>query len=215
MAVTLIFIRHGESESNYEHRFTGQLDTYGLTERGHIQAQITANVLSDIKIDAVISSDLRRASDTVNHIADMHGLKIITDTGFREIYAGQWEGELFDVLPKLYPNEFGVWLKDIGSAVCTGGESVAELQTRVKAAVENIVRNYSGKTVVIGTHATPIRVMQCIWQNIPLSGMKNIPWVPNASITSVVYENEDTWRDVVIGQTAHLTGYETVLPQNV
>jgi broad specificity phosphatase PhoE len=42
MATTLIFIRHGESEANFEHRFTGQSNAFGLTERGHAQAQAAA-----------------------------------------------------------------------------------------------------------------------------------------------------------------------------
>ena len=215
MATKLIFIRHGESEANFEHRFTGQSNVFGLTERGHAQAQAAAVWLDGTPIDVIVASDLRRAFDTAKHLADRRGMTVITDEGFREIFAGAWEGRLFSELPDAYPEDFGVWLEDIGSAVCTGGESVADLQIRVRAAVERTVRAYPGKTVTIGTHATPIRVMQCIWQNVPLSGMKNVPWVPNASVTSVVYEDDMTWHDVIIGQTAHLAGMETALPKNV
>ena len=215
MATTLIFIRHGESEANYEHRFTGQSNVFGLTARGHAQAQAAAEALSDIPIDVIVASDLRRAYDTAKHVADLRGMDVIPNEGFREIFAGQWEGQRFDDLPSLYPEDFGVWLSDIGAAICTGGESVAALQVRVCAAVEDIVRKYPGKTVVIGTHATPIRVMQCIWQGIPLSGMKDVPWVPDASITTVIYEDDLSWHDAVIGRTAHLVGMETALPKNV
>ena len=45
MATKLIFIRHGESEANFEHRFTGQSNAFGLTERGHAQAQAAAEWL--------------------------------------------------------------------------------------------------------------------------------------------------------------------------
>lgn len=215
MATTLIFIRHGESEANYEHRFTGQSNAFGLTARGHAQAQAAAEALADIPVDVIAASDLRRAYDTAKHVADLRGMEVIPDEGFREIFAGKWEGQRFEDLPGLYPEDFGVWLSDIGAAVCTEGESVADLQTRVRAAVERTVRMYPGKTVVIGTHATPIRAMQCIWQHVPLSGMKTVPWVPNASITTVVYEADLTWHDVVIGDTAHLAGMETALPKNV
>lgn len=215
MATKLIFIRHGESEANFEHRFTGQSNAFGLTERGHAQAQAAAEWLDGTPVDVITASDLRRAFDTAQHLADRRGMEVIPDAGFREIYAGKWEGERFDDLPGLYPEDFGVWLSDIGSAVCTDGESVADLQVRVRAAVERIVRTYPGKTVVIGTHATPIRVMQCIWQNVPLSGMKDVPWVPNASITTVVYEEDLSWHSVEIGKTAHLAGMETALPKNV
>ena len=215
MATKLIFIRHGESEANFEHRFTGQSNAFGLTERGHAQAQAAAEWLDGTPVDVITASDLRRAFDTARHLADRRGMEVIPDAGFREIYAGKWEGERFDDLPGLYPEDFGVWLSDIGSAVCTDGESVADLQVRVRAAVERIVRTYPGKTVVIGTHATPIRAMQCIWQNVPLAGMKDVPWVPNASVTTVIYEDDLSWHSVEIGKTAHLAGMETALPKNV
>ena len=215
MATTLILIRHGESEANFEHRFTGQSNAFGLTARGHDQAQAAAEALAGIPVDVILASDLRRAYDTAKHVADLRGMEVIPDEGFREIFAGAWEGRKFSELPVDFPDDFGVWLEDIGAAVCTGGESVADLQTRVRAAVERVVRTYRGKTVVIGTHATPIRAMQCVWQNVPLSGMKHVPWVPNASITTIVYEDDLTWHSLVVGNTAHLAGMETALPQNV
>lgn len=215
MATTLILIRHGESEANYEHRFTGQSNAFGLTTRGHMQAQAAAEALADIPVDVILASDLRRAYDTAKHTADLRGMEVIPDEGFREIFAGAWEGRKFTELPEAFPEDFGVWMNDIGAAVCTDGESVADLQTRVRAAVERVVQTHRGKTVVIGTHATPIRAMQCIWQNVPLSGMKDVPWVPNASITTVVYEDDLTWHSLVVGDTAHLVGMETALPKNV
>ena len=99
MATTLIFIRHGESEANYEHRFTGQSNVFGLTERGHAQAQAAAEALNGICVDAIIASDLRRAYDTAKHVGDLRGMEVIPDEGFREIFAGKWEGERFDDLP--------------------------------------------------------------------------------------------------------------------
>ena len=215
MATTLILIRHGESEANFEHRFTGQSNAYGLTERGHAQAQAAAEALDDIAVDVIVASDLRRAYDTAKHVADLRGMEVIPDEGFREIYAGAWEGRKFSELPEAFPEDFGVWLNDIGAAVCTGGESVADLQTRVRAAVERVVQTYRGKTVVIGTHATPIRAMQCIWQNVPLPCMKDVPWVPNASITTVVYEDDLSWHSLTVGDASHLVGMETELPKNV
>ena len=215
MATTLIFIRHGESEANFEHRFTGQSNAFGLTARGHAQAEAAAQFLAETPIDVVVASDLRRAFDTAKHVADTRGMEVIPCPGMREIFAGEWEGKRFEDRPVQYPEDFGVWMNDIGHAVCTGGEAVADLRRRVRETVETLVRTYPGKTVCIGTHATPIRVMQCVWNGIPADGMKDVPWVPNASITTVVYEDDLTWHDVVIGQTAHLAGMQTELPKNV
>ncbi len=215
MATKLIFIRHGESEANRDKRFTGQSNAFALTERGHAQAQAAADFLAGEAITAVYASDLRRAYDTACHVAKVHRLSVTPDSGFREIFAGEWEGKRFDDLPTLYPEDFGVWLSDIGRAVCPNGESVAELQARVRVALEHLVRHHPGETVVIGTHATPIRVMQCIWQGVPLSEMKNVPWVPNASITTVIYEPDLSFHDLHIGCIDHLVGMMTELPKNV
>ena len=169
MATKLIFLRHGESEANFEHRFTGQSNAFGLTARGHAQAEAAAVYLDGEKLDAIVASDLRRAYDTAMHTANRRGMTVTPDTGVREIFAGAWEGQKFEDLPGLYPEDFGVWMNDIGAAVCTDGEAVADLQMRVRAAVEQIVRTHPGQCVLIGTHATPIRAMQCIWQGVPLS----------------------------------------------
>ncbi len=215
MSTTLIFIRHGESEANATGRFTGQSNAFALTERGHAQAEAAARYFCDTHIDAVYASDLCRAYQTAVHVAEPHKLAVRKEPGFREIFAGEWEGKKFEDLPVLFPVDFGLWRSDIGTSVCTGGESVAALQQRVAETVERVVRAHPNQTVVIGTHATPIRVMQCIWQGIPLSGMKDVAWVPNASITTVVYEPDLSFHDVRIGCTDHLTGMMTALPTNV
>ncbi len=215
MATKLILVRHGESEANAEHRFTGQSNRYGLTERGHAQAELTAVLLQDTKIDAIYASDLRRAYETTVHIANKHGMTITEHIGMREIYAGKWEGERFEDLPTLYPDDFSVWKNDIGRAVPTGGESVAALKERVNAAIEEIVRANPGRTVCIGTHATPIRVMQCIWEGRSLDEMKDVPFVPNASVTTVFYEEDLSFHDPCIGQSEHLGVLSTRLPKMV
>lgn len=217
MATKLIFIRHGESEANAEHRFTGQSNAFGLTARGHAQAEAAGKYLRRETIDAVYASDLRRAYDTACHVArwQERDLSVTANPGFREIFAGAWEGKTFDELPLLYPEDFGVWMHDIGNAVCTGGESVVQLQLRVKAAVEAVVCSHPGQTVCIGTHATPIRVMQCIWNHLPLSEMKTVPWVPNASLTEVIYEEDLSFHDVRVGYADYLSGIMTNLPKNI
>jgi len=215
MATKLILVRHGESEANAEHRFTGQSNRYGLTERGHTQAELTAVFLQNVTIDAIYASDLRRAYETTVHIAQKHGITITEHTGMREIFAGKWEGERFEDLPQLYPEDFSVWKNDIGRAIPTGGESVEALQRRVKAAIEEIVCANPERTVCIGTHATPIRVMQCIWEGRSLNEMKDVPFVPNASVTTVVYEEDFSFHDVCIGQSEHLGALSTKLPKSV
>ena len=94
---TLIFVRHGQSQSNLEKRFTGQGNTE-LTKLGRMQAERTAAFLKDYPIEAVYASDLNRAMDTARPTAQMHGLEVIPDPMLREVNAGLWEEKPYDEL---------------------------------------------------------------------------------------------------------------------
>ena len=184
---TLYFIRHGQSEGNLYRRFLGHTDL-DLSPLGYKQAELTASFFDNIKVDAIYSSDLCRAFNTVKPIADMRGTCVIPRTRLREIASGKWENVEFDRLKAEFEADYTVWLTDIGNAVCTQGESVAHLQERVIAEVEAIAAAHEGQTVVIGTHATPIRALTCHLRGLPIVEMKNIPWVANASVTKVTYD---------------------------
>ena len=214
MATRLLLIRHGQSEANYIEVFTGQ-GNFALTELGRKQAELTGKFLQNEPIDAFYASDLSRAYETAEAAARFHGMTVVKEPGMREIFAGEWESKRFSDLSSLYPAEYGLWMENIGLARPTGGESVAELQDRVRTTLEKIVAAHPGQTVCIGTHATPIRVMMCCWMHKSLSEMKNIPWVPNASVTSVIYEPDLTFHDLHAGIADHLGELRTALPTNV
>ena len=165
-------------------------------------------------MDAVYGSDLLRAFDTGEAVARKVGLKTEPDAQLREIEAGRWEGVAFSQLEQDFPEDYGLWLLDIGNSRPTGGESVAELAQRIDGALRRIAEENPGKTVVIATHATPIRVTQWNLSGQPLAYMKEIPWVSNASVTELYYENGN-FRLGKIAQDGHLAELKTSLPANV
>ena len=211
----LLFIRHGQSESNLAGSFTGSTDV-ALTDMGLRQAEATAEyIVSTYAVDGVYASDLQRAFNTGKAVADRLGLEVHPHQGLREIFAGEWEGKAFTYLLEAYPETFAkTWRYDVGNAVCDGGESVAQLRERVSAAVREIAEANPGKTLVIATHATPIRCMECFCQGKPLSYMKDIPWVTNASVTEIHYE-DGVFTEIVSSYNQHLTGMVSTLPANV
>lgn len=211
---TLVFIRHGESISNLITQFAGSLDM-PLTEKGRQQAAATAAFLRNVPFSAVYASDLCRAYDTGLAVAKIHSVSIHSTPMLREIFAGDWEGKTYDQLDEEYADSYGVWRKQIGLAQCPGGESVAQLQARIRACVEDIVRRHPGETVCIATHATPIRVMECVWSNTPLSAMHAIPWVSNASITIAQYDENGIGSLIHRDLHDHLGDLHTVLAKNV
>lgn len=211
MTTKLLLLRHGESVANRQHIFASHL-LYPLTAKGHEQARQTALYLRNEKIDCIYSSDLPRAYETAEHIAEYFSLPIRTHTGLREIYAGEWEGITFKQIAERYPEDFAVWLNDIGSCHLTGGESVRDMQARAIHTIEQIVMENIGKTICISTHATVLRALQCLWSGKELCDMKDIEWSANASITSVCYEEDMSFHDLFIGQCSHLDTGNITMP---
>ena len=211
---TVILIRHGESEANREDIFAGHLNV-DLMPKGVEQAQKTAQyIVENYTVDKIYASDLKRAYKTGKTLADKLGMEIIADKRFREIDAGEWDGIKFNELGDKYAEEFRIWRDDIANAKCTGGESVEDLRKRVFGAATEVAENNDGKTVVIATHATPIRVMQTYVQMGSLEKMNDIPWVSNASVSVFEYDN-GKWTCKAVSMDKHLGDLVTVLPDNV
>ncbi len=209
-----ILIRHGESEANRQGIFAG-FSNPDLQNRGVKQAMLTAKYIAkNYTVDKIYSSDLQRAYKTAMCLAKEVNLEVITNKNFREINGGKWEGMKFDDLMSLYPEEYSMWLNDIGNAGCAGGETVKQLCDRVMNELRRIARENDGKTVAIATHATPIRVMQCIIETGELGKMASTPWVTNASVTVFEY-NENEWKVIETSRDEHLSELKTELPSNV
>ena len=179
----VLLVRHGQSESNVKGTFTGQLD-YPLSSLGLAQAERTARfILENYHIDAVYSSDLSRAYHTGLPVAEKLNLQIHRDIGLREIYGGEWEGMRFTDLSNTHPEAYRIWQQDMVNSRCPGGESVPELAQRVWETFCRICKENPDKTVLIATHATPIRTI--LWHSktniTPLLG--DSPWVSNSSVS--------------------------------
>ncbi len=216
MDTKLIVVRHAQGEGNLLCEFHGQFNS-DLTELGHKQASCTAEFLKDTKIDICFSSDILRAHSTALHITEGRNIEIVKCEGLREINGGNWEKMRFDDIEKNYPTEHHGWKHNLGTFTCPGGESVKHLYDRVTAQVEKIVKENGGKTILITSHATPIRALGCKWQNRDLCEIVDIKWVPNASVTVVEYDSKTLeFKLLEYAYSEHLQdkGLVTELPKN-
>jgi len=102
---TLFLVRHGETIDNARQIMQGQ--TQGcLNERGREQAQQVAQRLADEPIDAIIASDLQRAIQTAEIIAEPHGLSVKTTPLLRERDWGSFTGRFIpDLKGEVWPND--------------------------------------------------------------------------------------------------------------
>lgn len=212
---TVIFVRHGESMANKDNKFAGSRTDAALQERGLRQAELMAEyVAENYEISNVYTSDLQRAYITGKCVADKFGLEVIVREELREIDGGNWEGVTFDDMGRLYPEEFRLWVTDYGHSGCPGGESVSQLAERIMAAAIRIAEENPGKTVLIATHASPVRVMQGLVQNGNLENMNRIPWASNASLTVMEYDR-GSWRCTASSLDTYLGELKTELPKTV
>ena len=185
----LIITRHGYSEYNKTRMYTGQVDV-ALTDLGLRQAARTAEYVAETyKIDAIYSSDLKRAMSTAIPLSEKLGLPVIKEPLIKEIYGGLWENKLMPEIDKLYHDDYQIYKTTIGLARCTGGESLAELQTRALEGMKKIAEDNDGKTVFVATHGGVLLALISAWMGLPLEKMHETPPATNSSITEVVYEN--------------------------
>ncbi len=211
---TLLLVRHGQSQANLDRTFAGHANP-DLTELGKLQAEALADwLVVHCKIDKIYSSDLLRARHTAAPTARKLGLPITLRKQLREINAGQWEGKAFDTLCRDYAESYGKWRQDLGHAVCDGGESVAELSERIHKELLRICRRNEGKTILVTTHATPIRAVQTLCEKGDIALAATVPWTPNASLTRCEYRSGKLHL-IEAGFDGYLTALKSTLPCNV
>ena len=205
MKTRFIIIRHGESEGNLSNTFAGQVDV-PLTELGRKQGRCTAEFLKNEKIDIVYSSDLCRAYETALFTAEKHGIPVIKHTGLREICGGLWERLPYSEIREKFTEQYNIWITNVGLTHCDGGESVEGVGNRIYDTMKEIAEENSGKTVCIGGHALALRAFTAkILKIEPRDIHQNLPWVTNASVTYIDYE-DGTFSVVKYGYDEHLKG---------
>lgn len=183
----IILIRHGQSLSNLQNTLTGQVNS-PLTELGLKQADLACEyVIKNYTVDAVYSSDLSRAKETVAKISEHFNTPIITDPRLREIYSGKWDGQSFDYLMTL--PQYTEWVSNMGVLKSDQGESFSDVYDRAVCALNEIIEKHPNQTVAIGTHGGAIRCLQCYFAGKTTKDIYDVPWVPNASTTVVNYKD--------------------------
>lgn len=202
----LILVRHGQSESNVERRFAGQTDS-PLTDLGKEQAELTAKYIKGkFKIDAVYASDLQRAYYTGQSIAQFSNVPIIKSQGMREIFVDEWENVVDSVLIKR--DDYKVWLTDIANATPENGETVRDFAKRIMDTLNQIAQENPNKTIVVATHATPVRVLETFIETGSVDKMQSRAWVSNASCSVFNYE-QGKWSIEQMDICEHLQGKVT------
>jgi broad specificity phosphatase PhoE len=183
----IILARHGETRWNAEEVFRGRSDVE-LNETGIKQAKLLAEYLSDIKIECIYSSPLRRALKTAELIAAYHRLKVEIAPDLTDLDFGQWQGLPHQEVKNKYRELYEEWASHPERVKLPGGESLDDVRERALPAVSNAVTRYQG-TVVLVSHRVVNKVLICALLGLDNSRFWNIRQ-DTCGITTFGYENE-------------------------
>ena len=182
----VLLVRHGQTPTTGS-TLPGRARGLHLAEAGLAQAEAAAGRIAQLsKVAAVYASPLERTRETAKPIARDRGLKVQINRGLLECDFGDWTGKKLDALRKLpewttvqrYPSGFRF----------PDGESFAEMQTRMVGAIDGLVANHPGETIVAVSHADPIKaaVAQALGTHLDL--FQRIVISP-CSISAILYSS--------------------------
>ncbi|MDP2777935.1 MAG: histidine phosphatase family protein, partial [Anaerolineales bacterium] len=158
----LWLIRHGQTDWNLTGRWQGQApDAPGLNEAGRAQALALRDELKDVRFSAIYSSEMLRARQTAELIAEPLGLTVTLEPRLREMNLGAWEGMLSSDIEVQNPQELAERARDPFHARAPQGESPLEVAERVIAAVNDIATKHQDESVLIVAHGVSLAVIIC------------------------------------------------------
>ncbi|MGI8625743.1 MAG: histidine phosphatase family protein [Geodermatophilaceae bacterium] len=157
----VVLWRHGRTTWNAAGRFQGQSDP-PLDQVGQEQSRQAARYLAVDPPDLILTSDLVRATSTAAALTELIDTPIKIEPRLREIDLGSWQGLTRDEVAASYPEQFAQWL-DGQPVLDRGGETRAQLDTRVLAALRDIVVDH----VLFVTHGGAARSIIEVLLDLP------------------------------------------------
>jgi probable phosphoglycerate mutase len=159
----ILLIRHGETAWNAIRRLQGHLDV-PLNAEGEHQAAALAQSLRDEPLDAIFASDLQRARQTAQPLAQACGMALQLEPGLRERCYGAFEGMMYADIEQHYPEAHAAWqAREIDARFPPGvhvAETLREFSDRVLATVTRLASGNYRKLALV-THGG---VLECVYR---------------------------------------------------
>ena len=194
-------LRHGQTEHTPERRYSGR-NELSLSRTGRAEAEAAAARAVDLGIDAVVASPLRRTRETAEIVAGAVGVPIAFDRDLVELDFGDLEGLTFDEARAKHPLAARRFMTDIAVAA-PGGESISDVATRVARSRRRILDDHAGKTVLVVSHVTPIKLFLAAGLGVGPEVVHRV-FLEAASLSTVTWSSDDRASVRVVNDTAHL-----------
>jgi broad specificity phosphatase PhoE len=208
---TLILWRHGHTAWNGENRVQGHSDSE-LSATGHDQAAAAAPGLAARKPARILSSDLRRATDTAAALAQLTGQPVDRDPRLRERRYGDWEGLTMAEIAERFPAAYArrTSQQDIGHGV----EAPADVMKRMGEVLREAAEATPGGTTVVVTHGGAARYGMFELLGWPAERLGSVAALTNCHYTELRLDPTRGWMlyahnvPPITGLTGGAPGYE-------
>jgi probable phosphoglycerate mutase len=175
----LVLVRHAVTAQTGP-LLSGRTPGIDLSDKGREQAKALGERLAGLPVAVVYASPIERTTQTAAAVAEHHGLEVQPLPGVLEADYGEWTGGKLTDLAKT-----DLWKtvqRAPSRARFPGGESLAEMQSRMVTALEAVVARHPGELVVVVSHADPIKAAIAHYTGVHLDLFQRIVVSP-ASVT--------------------------------
>ena len=201
---TFVLLRHGETALTPQKRFSGSggADPQ-LSDKGRWQIErVAAALAARGTVEAVVTSPLTRCRHAADTIGARLGLDVRVDEGLRETDFGVWDGLTFTEVSERHPADLAAWLASPDAAP-TGGESFTAVERRVRLSRDKLLARYSGRTVLLVTHVSPIKLLVRLALGAPPESVFRME-LSAGSLSVVQYYPDGNTSVRVLNDTCHL-----------
>lgn len=167
--IEVFFLRHAEVDFP-KGVFYGQMDI-PLSKKGKEQSIKSAQRLSGLGLDAILSSDLSRCLYITENINGFPADRILFEPALREIDFGNWQGLSWDEIEEKWPGQMQRRMSELATYRPPNGESLSDLWNRSKDVFFRCLDGYYGKRVAIVAHGGINRVFMCMLLGMDLQNL--------------------------------------------
>jgi ribonuclease H / adenosylcobalamin/alpha-ribazole phosphatase len=194
-------LRHGQTEHTPERRFSGR-NELPLSRSGRAEAEAAAVRAKELGIDVVVASPLRRTRETAEIVAAVLGVTPEFDDDLVELDFGELEGLTFAEARERHPLATRRFGSDV-SVPAPGGESIADVSARVARARRRVLSRHAGRTVLVVSHVTPIKLMLAAALEVGDEVVHRL-FLEAASLCTVAWSSDGRASVRLMNDTAHL-----------
>jgi len=177
-------VRHAEAEGNLFRRIHGVTDS-GLTDFGRKQLVPLAARFALLRLDAVYSSDLRRARETAEVLAAPKGLGVRVLPALREVDMGEWEDRTWGWAARFAPEQYHALNMDPARFTVPGCEAYSVSVRRILGAMRTIAAENPGGEVAAVSHGCIIRILLAQLLGVPSDRIWSVPHGDNTCVAEL------------------------------